>query len=205
MDLVDRVEGSRFLGREFLVWLWCSSDLLQDGLRAEGIGAIRLWLEDQLTLEGGTGEPEKHQLSAPAPGHTREAREALRQGKLPSKARVVIEREERTFRFNLDADSLALSAVKLPALMREETDEQFHERMYLLDELEAIMGALLEQFLRLRLAPGWAASLLPVMRAWVSESATPDHLQYRDLLDAVLKSASAPKPPSALPEQEIRL
>jgi hypothetical protein len=62
---------------------------------------------------------------------------------------------------------MALSAVKLPAVVREETDEQFYERMYLLEELEAQFDALYAEFAALRISALWDSEIVPMMRAWV--------------------------------------
>ncbi|MEM1349554.1 MAG: hypothetical protein AAGI01_13405, partial [Myxococcota bacterium] len=70
----------------------------------------------------------------------------------------------------------SLSGVKIPALLSKEEEEQFYERMYLLEELEEILDDLFREFLALRLDPAFHEHVFPAMRAWIEqdEVATPE-------------------------------
>ena len=165
MDLVDKIERSRFLGREFLVWLWFESERLEGVLPLPSGEACELWLEEQLTLVADMEKAES-KLKASAPSATPEAKEALRQGKLPTKAKMRISRGPQSWSFLFDADSLAVAGVKIPALITEETDEKFYERMQLVEDLEAMIGGLYERFLEVRTSERWAQEA-DAVRAWV--------------------------------------
>ena len=164
MNLADLIEKKRFVGREFLVWLWFESEILEGRLSTRGGKSCELFLESKITL---VQEKEKSQLDGAVPASSPEAHEALRQGKMPTKAKLRVTRGELEYSFVYAADTMALSAVKLPAVMREETDEQFYERMYLLEELEAQFDALYAEFAALRLSALWDTDIVPMMRAWV--------------------------------------
>ena len=165
MDLVDKIERSRFLGRELLVWLWFESERREGVLPLPGGEACELWLEEQLTLVADMEKAES-KLKAGAPSATPEAKEALRQGKLPTKAKMRISRGPQSWSFVFDADSLSVSGVKIPALITEETDEKFYERMQLVEELEAMIGGLYERFLEVRAGEGWEREAAAI-REWV--------------------------------------
>ncbi|MEQ9072493.1 MAG: hypothetical protein RLP09_01485 [Sandaracinaceae bacterium] len=165
MDLVDKIERSRFLGREFLVWLWFESERLEGVLPLPSGEACELWLEEQLTLVADMEKAES-KLKAGAPSATPEAKEALRQGKLPTKAKMRISRGPQSWSFLFNADSLAVAGVKIPALITEETDEKFYERMQLVEDLEAMIGGLYERFLEVRTSERWAQEA-DAVRAWV--------------------------------------
>jgi hypothetical protein len=169
MDLVDLIEDKRFVGREFLAWLWFESELFE-GTLATTEGTIGLWLEAQLTLEGAEGSQEQSRLRGAAPSLSPEAREALRQGKLPTQAKIRLERHELGFSFALDADALALTGVKIPATLKEEGDEDegFYDRIHRIEELEAIVGSLYAEFVTLRLSKVWTSIVVPAMRAWIA-------------------------------------
>ena len=164
MNLADLIEKKRFVGREFLVWLWFESEILEGRLSTRGGKSCELFLESKITL---VQEKEKSQLDGAIPASSPEAHEALRQGKLPTKAKVRVTRGEFDYSFVYAADTMALSAVKLPAVVREEADEQFYERMYLLEELELQFDALYAEFAALRISALWDSEVVPVMRAWV--------------------------------------
>ena len=164
MHLVDLIEKRRFVGREFLLWTWFQSELREGRFDVEGFGPCEILLEGQLTL---TLDKEQSRLKGTAPSTAPEAREALRQGKLPTQARMRIERGEMTYTFVIQSDTLNLSGVRIPAQVKEEEDERFYERMYLVEELEALLGALYAEFLAQRLSTAWEKAVAPAIRSWI--------------------------------------
>ncbi len=182
MDLYDLIEKTRFLGREFIVWLWWKSDRFEGKLELLGQGPYEVWLDDQITLEAEGEQVERSQLRGAAPATTPEAMEALRQGKVPTKARISISRDEREFTFVLVADSFSLSSVKPPSLLQDEVEERFYERMYLLEELDGLLLSLFKEFLLLRASAVWDSELAPGIRSWVKEEPTITRARYQELL-----------------------
>ncbi len=176
----ELIETRRFLGREFLAWMWFESELFEQKFAIEGFGDCELWLEKQLTLES-SGEREKEQskLTGGAPSGTPEAREALRRGKLPTQAKVVVQRDDQTFSFVLGADSLALSGVKIPAIVKGEGEDPFYERIGLIEELEGALESLFRDFLQLRLGATWARDAIPALRAWMRDEEDEAMLAYQ--------------------------
>ena len=202
MDRLECIERSRFLGREFLVWLWHESEHAEGVLPIGEGESVSLWLEEQLTLisDDLLGRHECR-LKGSTPSLTNEAKEALRAGKLPVKAKIRIDRsggsdgrphsaearsagaeggrrhersdqsdrQPQSWSFLFDADTLGIGSVSIPALLTEEDDEKFYERMQLVEELEAMIGALFETFLRLRTSPAWERHALPAIRDWVKK------------------------------------
>lgn len=168
MDLADRIESARFLGREFLVWLWYESEKNENVLALPGGESCTLWLDEQLTLiVNNLLEKAESRLKGGTPSLTPEAKEALRQGKLPTKAKIRVDRGPQSWSFLFDADTLSIAGVSIPALITEDGDERFYERMQLVEELESMVAGLYERFLRLRTSAAWEREAVPAMRAWV--------------------------------------
>ncbi|MBC7171611.1 MAG: hypothetical protein H5U40_04255, partial [Polyangiaceae bacterium] len=158
----------RFLGREFLVWLWHESEVREGILPLSGGDACELWLEEQLTLVGAQpNEKSESKLKSAIPSASPEAKEALRQGKLPVKAKLRVNRGTQSWGFLLNADTLGIASVQIPALLKEENDEKFYERMDLVENLEAILDDLLGTFIGIRTSESWDAEVLPRLREWV--------------------------------------
>lgn len=174
MNLADLIEKRRWVGREFLVWLWFESELMEGRFDVAGFGPCEIFLEGQLSL---TQDKEQARLKGTAPSASAEAHEALRQGKLPAQARVRLARGELEYGFVFTAETLAISGVKIPKVVTEEGDEQFYERMYLVEDLEGMLAALYARFLGQRLTSAWDA-VLPLIRAWVAGEAV-DAAAYR--------------------------
>ncbi len=192
MDLVDLIQTRRFLGSEFLTWLWYKSEVYEGRFNIGERGACEVWFDDRLTLEAVVIENEQSQLKGASPSVSPEAREALRQGKIPVQARLRLVCDQQEFAFAFKGPDFLLSGVKIPTLLSDEADEKFYERMYLIEELEAIIHDLYAEFLALRLSPAWVGTFIPWLRAWVQVGELASYEQY----DAM--SATIPKLTSVL-------
>jgi hypothetical protein len=168
-DLVDRIERNRFAGREFILWLWFESELFETNLAPTGQGRVALWIENRMTL---AFERDESVLKSAMPAASPEAKEALRQGKLPKEARWRMNSGERDFAWVLRGDTLQLASVAIPIELKNKDDEVhevFYERMRLLEELSATLEALYSDFLGLRLSPAWDAEIVPMLKRFAQE------------------------------------
>jgi hypothetical protein len=199
--LGEQIETTRFVGREFLTWLWFESEVFEQKFAIEGFGDCTLFLEKKLALENSAGEREKEKsaLSGLAPSGTPEAREALRQGKQPTQAKLVIERDDQSFALTLDAEGLAISGVKIPALVKGEGEDPFYERIGLIEEIEAAIESLYKDFLQLRLARGWYREVVPAIREWMND----EHGAAIDAYRRTRARAAAPKKPKKTPRRQL--
>ncbi len=178
MDLVDLIEQRAFLGSEFLMWLWFKSECFECLLKIDGIGAVEIEFDDQMTLEAYIAETQRSELKGGDPANGIEAKTALRQGKRLSKAKISVNKEGRIWILTLKGDTLDFSGVKIPALLTHEYDERFYERMYLLDEVEEIISALYLEFLKIRLSSDWEKKILPATQSWIQSDKTMTPSQY---------------------------
>lgn len=168
-DLVDRIERNRFVGREFLLWLWFESEVFETNLAPTGQGRIAVWIETRMTL---AFEKDESVLKSAMPAASPEAKEALRQGKLPKEARMRMNSGEREFAWVLRGDTLGLASVAIPIELKNKDDEVhevFYERMRLLEELSATLEALYSDFLALRLSSAWDAEIVPLLKRFSQE------------------------------------
>ena len=189
MDLLPLIESRRFLGREFLTWFWFETELYGGELSASALGPLEVSFERQITLVGGPKGDEESKLKGVNPSATSEAREALRQGKLPTMARARLRKGERDFAFVFSADTLALSSLKLPDVVKEGGDEPFFDRVELLEEIESALSSLYTDFLRLRTDPAWADTILPAIMRWVRDEPEPDVEHYTEARERALQGA----------------
>lgn len=168
-DLVERIEQNRFTGREFLLWMWFESQLFETNLAPSGQPSCALWLEARIAL---AFEKDESLLKTPTPGAAPEAREALRQGKLPREARIRMISGDREYAWLFKADTLGLAGVTIPAELKgkdDEIHEVLYERMRLVEALEATLEALWSDFLALRLSETWEGVVVPVLRRFAYE------------------------------------
>lgn len=180
MDLIDLINSRRFLGSEFLMWLWFKSECFDGLFDVEEHDRVEVVYDDRMTLEAYLAETERNMFRGGAPAYSPEARVALREGKRVERAKLRIIKEGREWTFNIKAESLDLTSVKIPALLSREEDEQFYERMYLIEELESILDALYAEFLDVRLTYAWGEVMVPAMREWIASDALMQPEDYPD-------------------------
>ena len=181
MDLVDRIETTRFLGGEFLLWLWFSRDVTGGEIYIKGRGAVLVSLETQIALADPLAEREKVSIRGIDPFGGAEASEALSTGKLPRKVGLRVVFEQSEWVMTIDSNTLALSGVKLPAQVSQGSEELFYERMRLLEQIHDLVTALYGHFLGVRLSPAWASDVAPALRAWVQSGEVMDEKRFDQL------------------------
>lgn len=171
-DLEDR----RFLAREFLTWLIYRSDPEHgDGCFAESplTDAFRVSVADRVLLKAlgeGVGEITARGV---APAATPDVRYAIAGGLTVREVDLIFEqggRGERLWQAAVNAEGFDLRRAKLPALLSEDDDTRLSERIELIDQVDVMLQAAFQGFLRRRLAPTWQTDELPKIRAWLKES-----------------------------------
>jgi hypothetical protein len=181
IDLSERVERSRFLGQELLIWLWFKTELFEGDV-SRGDQTVEAWLDTQLVLESASDKRERTTLRGMAPSASPEAKLALMRGKLPVSARISMMFDGRDYSFVFDARAFAFANVKLPEVLVEEEDDRFGERMGLLEGLFNQWQELYTEFLALRLSPLWSSDLVPALVNWAKGRSSLTQQAYRGLL-----------------------
>lgn len=176
MDLVDLIQEKRFLGQEFLTWLWWKSEERGGSVEIDGFGDILVVFEKHMLLEFGEGETNEKLICTGLQTELQEARTGLRMGKKLEQARIQLTKGDYEFNFTLAAALMEFRNVKLPKTAQseegasdtpEETEGMILERVFLFEELINTVNELFRMFLERRVNPGWSEEL-GVVREWVS-------------------------------------
>ncbi|HET7545718.1 MAG TPA: hypothetical protein VFK05_37880 [Polyangiaceae bacterium] len=181
-DLLERVESTRFLGSEFLLWLWLRAEIVNKPIALPELGEFEVWLDNQLTLQSDIDPNERVTVRGAAPSGSPEAREAVRAQKFPVRARIAIRNEERDFACVLVAHRFAIASGKIPAVLTKDTDDAFQERMSLVERLCQNLDGLYAAFLRDRLSALWKEAWEPAIVCWAEDEAIPT-----DVLTSLLR------------------
>lgn len=185
-ELTDR----RFLGREFLTWLVYHADGAKDGaedeedldldLEEDGSSgrfdkskrceAFRVLIGERVILKAlGDGSGEITARGA-ATGQSADVRYAIAGGLTVREVDLLFARGDRIWQAAANAENFDLKRVKLPALLSEEDSERAHERLELIGDLDAMLRAAYDAFLRARLQPAWQSETVPRLRVWLARS-----------------------------------
>ncbi len=170
------------VGREFLTWLWFKSEERNGMIRLSDGAECEVVFMRRLVLESGDGEYAETVVCQGLHAGLKEGKEALRQGKKISTARLRLALDGAEWEFTFKADRFHFQSMKLPAVGEkngeetdqeggEETDQegQVLERIYLIEKAAGIMDQLFRSFLDLRLSSGWKSEQSR-MRRWVVQT-----------------------------------
>jgi len=172
-ELIERIETTRFLGSELLLWVWLRQELFNEPVALGKLGEAEVWLDRQLTLEHVLDKLERVTVRGSQPSGSPEAREAVRNMKLPVSGRLVLRIAEQDFAFAFNAPRFLIGGGAVPALLKEEGDDAFLERTSLIERLTSLLDALFAAFLRERLAPSWSKAWQPALVAWMEGESVP--------------------------------
>lgn len=186
MELHELIDSRRFLGSEFLMWLWYKSSCYDGLFEVRSHGELEVIFDDRLTLEAYVAETERNVFKGGAPAFSPEAKTALREGKRPTRARLRVIKEGREWKFKFKAEDFDISTLKIPSLLSEQDDEQFFERMSLVQEIEEILDSLYREFITIRTSDAWRDVMVPTMRDWIFSDERVGPGDYpSDLLDRI--------------------
>lgn len=179
MDLVDLIAEKRFLGQEFLTWLWWKSEERGGSIDLPGIGDITVAFEKHMLLESGEGESSEKLICTGLQTELQEARTGLQMGKKLEQARLVIGHNSYEYSLTLAGAMMEFRNVRLPKTEATENDKTENpeevegmilERIYLIEELVKLVNTLYGMFLQVRLGVNWRDELSTI-RNWVAKTA----------------------------------
>jgi Putative exonuclease, RdgC len=176
--VLDLIKDNQWLGRDFFLWLtyqtmnaastYRVNQTTGPALSGEGFVA---YLNDRLTLVGGSEQGVQKVTVAGPQDHFSEVRTALRSGKQITEAVLYLEQQENLWKLNLKGESFHFAGFKAPAVKLERDNraeaehEQvaiFYERMHVLEGGLQLFDSLFADFLALRLSPDWAGTLATI-------------------------------------------
>jgi hypothetical protein len=162
------------IGREFLTWLWFKSEERNGRVLIPGAGESEVFFIRRLVLESGDGEYAETVVCQGLHADLKEGKEALRQGKKITAARLRVAHDKTEWEFTFKADRFHFQSMMLPTFPENDGEEidregQLLERIYLIEKAAGMMDLLFQSFIERRLSNDWEAEL-PRMQRWISQS-----------------------------------
>lgn len=174
MDLLDIIAEKRFLGQDFLLWLWFKSEERGGTIHVPGAGDVGVVFEKHMLLEVGEGEDLEKLICQGLKAELREARTGLALGKKPEQARFLLAIGDYEWHVSLKGSLFEYRSVSVPKTMTqsEEADDpaaweaRLLDRIGLFERVSRTVDDLFRLFLEQRLAPGWAEELTRIQK-WI--------------------------------------
>jgi hypothetical protein len=163
-------EPKDFLGNEFVLWLWHEADR-NGGIIGTTKGRDATILFDRsLDLDCVFGQTGKDSLRGEGPTRMPEALDALRSGKVPRKAGLIMDASGFQYQFNFNAETFGIGSLKLPDVEEAETPRVLlEERITMLRDFCEAIDSLFEAFLKFRGGSSWEGQT-NLLRRWIAQS-----------------------------------
>lgn len=130
---MEVIEQGRFLGEEFLLWLWMRG-LTDGGTSGKDGDLSACFIDDEVMLVSERGDVKELSMRKGTPQESLEAFEALSRGMRPCRAKVRMLAGDMEWVFALGAAQLEVSAMKLPPTQAKDLHGRVSDRLFLLEE-----------------------------------------------------------------------
>ncbi len=164
-------EAKDFFGNEFAVWIWQQADSHAGTVKSEK-DEVAIFFDRMLDLDCAFGQTGRDSLRGDGVARMPEAQDALRSGKVPRKAGLILECSGMQYTLNLAAESLAAGSLKLPEV--EEADSPrvlFEERVAMLRDFGKVLDSLYAAFLKVRTSSAWESHTAAI-RKWIQQQSS---------------------------------
>jgi hypothetical protein len=174
LDLAVAYNRYRFLGNEFLTWVWFCIENEDNSLKKADPELIDLEVGNRMVLENRLANgTETVSIKGDAAG-LEEAMLALSKGALITELSLVYKSGPLQWHFSLKGENLSFSGLKLPEAAPAESSEDIDgivlEKLYLYEKPFQYIDSLYREFIRQRLSPRWEREILGVLKKWVSSA-----------------------------------
>jgi hypothetical protein len=171
LDIATAYNRYKFLGHEFLTWLWYLIETDGHRLGQSDPPSIVLALGKRIVLEN---PREDHAEKVTIKGDYANFQAGilpLRQGSLVTELSLEAKSAEMTWEFNLKGESLSVSTMKMsttgPIESLDDVEGALLEKIYLLETILQFIDTLFERFIKMRVTNDWNKRVVPQIRQWV--------------------------------------
>lgn len=171
IDVAVAYNQYKFLGFEFLTWLWLMIENEPQQLMAPGQENQVLLVGNRIVLENFHPEAVEKITIKGDDADMEEGIVALRKGAYVTELNLIYQKNEYLWRFNLKGESLNISNLKLPDTAEVENSDDIEgallEKIYLYEEITGSLQQLYASFTEKRISPDWLHKIVPKLKQWI--------------------------------------
>lgn len=171
LDVAVAYSRYRFLGAEFLTWLWYAIETEPDAIKAAAMGRGVVSVGDRIVLENSLNQPVERVTISGENADLGEGMLALKKGALVAELGLHYTAGDQDWRFSLKGDTLALAGLKTPRSAPVESADEIEgavlDKVGLCEEVVRLVDSLFLRFIKLRVSERWREELIPKMKAWI--------------------------------------
>ena len=174
LDISVAYNRYKFLGYEFLTWLWFVMETHPADLAAAHNAGGDLAMGNKIIIENHQNNRMETLSIKGDHANFDEGRLALKKGAMVTELHLLYEENQNTWQVTLKGENLNLLNIKHPDTGPIETTEDTEgfvlEKMYHFHKVMDCIDAIFKNFIHLRLSDQWNTAVLPEMDKWISET-----------------------------------
>ncbi|MGD9173453.1 MAG: hypothetical protein PVF29_04790 [Desulfobacterales bacterium] len=170
LDIAVAYNRFKFLGEEFLTWLWFVIDQDPKIIRKADPDLTSLEIGNRIVLEKRHKKTVERITIKGENAGLEEAMLALQKGALVAELNLIYRSAEQKWQFTLKGESLNLSSMKTPKIAAPESSEDMEgfilEKIFLYDKILQFIEKLYKTFIRYRLSDHWQNRDVALIKKW---------------------------------------
>jgi hypothetical protein len=174
LDLAVAYNRYKFIGEEFLTWLWFLTDTRQKRLKSIDNEIDRLEIGNRIVLENRKKESVERITIKGDDAGLEEGILALKKGALVTELSLKYKSNNHEWKFSIKGESLNLSSLTTPATALPETAEDLEgyviEKTYLYEKVIKFIENAFTNYIKLRISSSWNKTEQPQIRQWIHDT-----------------------------------
>ncbi|RZB30327.1 MAG: hypothetical protein SRB1_02607 [Desulfobacteraceae bacterium Eth-SRB1] len=172
LDVSIAYNRYKFLGHEFLTWLWFIMDADQARiLKAQG-DMLSLEMDNRIVLENSLDNRIENITIKGDDAGLEEAKLSLQKGGVVTELNFSLKIGDHEWKFNIKGESLNISSLKSPETGKIEKKEDVEgavlEKIYLYEKVVSLIENLYKQFVQIRISNKWNSETVPRIKKWIT-------------------------------------
>jgi len=172
LDIAVAYNRYKFLGNEFLTWLWFIIGTDESSFRQHDPDFISLTVGNRLVLENTLNNAKETVTIRGDNASLEEGLVALTKGAVVTEIHLSYKTGSQNWEFSLKGESLNISNLKLPETGPVETPDDLEgvvlEKVYLIEKVIGFVNRLFSHFVHLRLSNTWDHETVAKIHKWAA-------------------------------------
>jgi hypothetical protein len=171
LDIAVAYNRYKFIGNEFLTWLWFTIDTNQPFFKTVDKTITSLYLGNRIVLENNINDASEIITIKGDDAGLEEGILSLRKGAVVIEMNLSYKTENQDWKFTLKGESLSFSGLRVPETGPLESKEDIEglvlEKAYLYEKAIDLVNRLFNIFLKIRSSVEWNQKTVPKIKNWI--------------------------------------
>jgi len=171
LDVAVSYNRYKFLGYEYLTWLWFVIEKDQDEIKKLEQEPVFLQIGNRIVLVNRQKDTVESITIKGDDAGLEEGFLALRKGAVVTELNLSYKTGDQEWRFTIKAECLHMVGLKCPQTGSVESQEDLEgavlEKVYLYDKAIQLTDNLFKEFMTLRVSEDWDKKVVPLIRQWI--------------------------------------